>query len=372
MKESYPHPAQIEIDLVQFKKNVSLVKQYLGETKFCLPVKANAYGHGLIEMSKAAEEAGVDMLAVAHLHEGMMLRRSGIKVPILVLGAFHEDQVLDLIQYDLQFTISSRYKADLVHARHGSEKKKCLVHLELDTGMQRTGVRESSLPHLYQHVKSLSCFDVVGIYSHLAVADEKEHPFNEEQQNRFQEVMNHPLFKGEPLLWHIANSSGIVNFPNLHLQMARPALITFGYVPEHLKEKFPGIKPCFSLKSRIAYFKVVEEGEGISYGHTYHTKSETRIITIPVGYGDGFRRALSNCGSILHRGKRYPIVGAICMDQFMCDIGSNEAYVGDEVVLIGCQGAEEIQMEEIASLCDTIPYEILCQFNERIPRVYLR
>ncbi len=371
MKEIYPHPSKIEVNISQFKKNVSLIKEYLKGTKYCLPVKANAYGHGLVPVSRAAESAGVDYLAVAHLHEGIILRLHNIKIPILVLGAIHEDQIRDLIDFDLEFTLSSKYKAELVHSKCEVLGKGCKVHLELDTGMQRTGVRHETLLELYRHVKNQSCFNVVGIYSHLATADEPSHPFNEVQKKRFEEIKKHPQFRGDNLLWHVANSPGMVHFPTLHHGMVRPALLTFGFVPDLLKETFEGISPCFSLKSKIAYFKVVGKGEGISYGHTYHTKTKTRIITIPVGYGDGYRRSLSNKGSIIHRGKRYPIVGTICMDQFMVDLGEDEGYVGDEVVLIGKQGDEEIKVEEIASTCDTIPYEILCQFNERIPRIYL-
>ena len=152
--------------------------------------------------------------------------------------------------------------------------------------------------------------------------------------------------------------------------MVRTSLLALGYLPENAPPELHGIAPCFSLKTKVAYFKVVEKGEGISYGHSYITPEQTRIVTLPVGYGDGYRRCLSNRGSVLIRGKRFPIVGTICMDQFMVDVGSQEVFVGEEVVLIGSQGSEEIPLMEIARLCDTIPYEVLCLFNDRIPRIY--
>jgi alanine racemase len=176
--------------------------------------------------------------------------------------------------------------------------------------------------------------------------------------------------QGTPLIRHLANSGGIIYYPQAHFDMVRPSLVTFGYLPSHPPSAYQAVSPCLSLKAKVAYFKVVKAGEGVSYGHSYVTPRQTRIVTIPVGYGDGFRRALSNQGSVLIRGKRFPICGTICMDQFMVDVGDAEVYVGDEVVLIGKQGKEEIRLEEVAKLCETIPYEILCQINERIPRVY--
>jgi alanine racemase len=358
-----PHPAWIEIDLTQFRNNISIIRKYIGKSLFCLPVKANAYGHGLCEIGKAAEEAGIDYLGVAHLQEGIGLRNAGLKLPILVLGAFHEDQINDLIDYNLEFAISSKYKAELVAEK--SKGRKCRVHLEVDTGMQRTGVRPETARTLLPYLKSLENLEVVGIYSHLATADRPQDPLALKQIQNFQE-----LVKDIPLLRHLANSGGTAYFPEAHLDMVRPSLLTFGYLPEPCPAPLQEIRPCFSLKAKVSYFKVVKPGEGISYGHSYVTKKQTRIVTVPVGYGDGYRRCLSNRGSVLIRGKRFPICGTICMDQFMVDVGDEEVFVGDEVVLIGKQGNEEITLKEVAELCDSIPYEILCQLNERIPRIY--
>ncbi|HEY5235227.1 MAG TPA: alanine racemase [Rhabdochlamydiaceae bacterium] len=364
-----PHPSWIEIDLVQFRKNISIIRKHIGSSLFCLPVKANAYGHGLCEIGKAAEEAGIDYLGVAHLQEGIGLRKAGVTLPILVLGAIHEDQIHDLIDYNLEFTISSKYKAELVaeksQARQGCRSR---VHLEVDTGMQRTGVRPETARTLLPYLKSLENLEVVGIYSHLATADRPQDPLALKQIQAFQDLIKD--FKDIPLIRHLANSGAVAYFPEAHLDMVRPSLITFGYLQEPCPASLQEIKPCFSLKAKVSYFKVVKPGEGISYGHSYVTNKQTRIVTIPVGYGDGYRRSLSNLGSVLIRGKRFPICGTICMDQFMVDVGDQEVFVGDEVVLIGKQGNEEITLKEVSKLCDTIPYEILCQLNERIPRVY--
>lgn len=369
--DKFPHPSWIEIDLKQFRKNLAIVRKHVGESLICLPIKANAYGHGLCPIGKVAEEAGVDYLAVAHLQEGIKLRQANIRIPILVLGAIHEDQILDLINFNLEFTISSKFKADLVAKRFKKLRQKCRVHIEVDTGMQRTGVRCSTATRLYQHLKELACFEIIGIYSHLATADMPNHPFAQKQIDAFNALVNDPIFQGASLIRHLANSGGVIHFSGSHLDMVRPSLLTFGYVSQNSSDTLEGISPCFSLKTKVSYFKVVEKGEGISYGHSYVTQKQTRIATIPVGYGDGYRRSLSNRGSVLIRGRRFPIVGTICMDQFMVDVQDQEVYVGDEVVLIGKQGNEEIPLMEIAQLCDTIPYEVLCLFNDRIPRIYI-
>lgn len=367
----YPHPSIIEINLTQFKKNIAIVRSHIKDSLFCLPVKANAYGHGLYEIANVAQEEGIDYLAVAHLQEAIILRQNNIHIPILVLGAIHEDQVRHLIDFDLDISISSKFKAQMVVNECKKLHKKCRIHLEVDTGMHRTGVRPDTAIDLFDYIKKSGYFNVIGIYSHLVSADQSENPFNEKQIEKFYQLMEHPIFQGENIIWHLANSGGTTFFSKTHLHMVRPALITFGYLQAQYPSTLEGIKSCFSIKTKVAYFKVVEEGEGIGYGHSFVTKKKTRIVTIPVGYGDGYRRSLSNKGEVLIRGKRFPIVGAICMDQFMVDIGNNEVYVGDEVVLIGKQGNEEITLQEVATLCDTIPYEILCLFNNRMQRVYI-
>jgi alanine racemase len=365
------HPTWIEIDRAQFKKNISIIKKHVAPSLFCLPVKANAYGHGLKEMGQAAVDAGVDYLAVAHLKEAIALRQYGINIPILVLGAIHEDQIEDFIEWGLEFTISSKFKAELVAKVCQNRCAKVKVHVEIDTGMHRTGVRPDTAIHLIEFIDSYPCFQLTGVYSHLATADVPLDPHALKQIEAFRKVLSHEIFSQRKILRHMANSSACLFYPTSFFDMVRPSLLAFGYGPENMPKALAGIAPCFSLKSKVSYFKVVKEGEGISYGRGYITKKATRIVTIPIGYGDGLRRSLSNQGSILLRGRRYPICGSICMDQCMVDLGDDEGYVGDEVVLIGAQGDENISLMEVAQLCETIPYEVLCFFNERIPRIYV-
>lgn len=366
----FNYSSWIEIDLKQFKKNISLIKEFIGSSLLCLTVKANSYGHGLIEMSKIAQDQNVDYLAVANLLEGIKLRNENIKLPILVLGTFHEDQISDLLKYDLEITISSFFKALIVKEYCSKHNKKCKVHLKIDTGMRRIGIRPDTGIDLYKFLKSEKCFILKGIFSHFACAEDKSHPMNKIQRDAFDDFIN-KIKPDKSILCHLANSGAVCNMDNCFKDMVRLGVLPFGCYPKTLPEKLADVKPIFSVKSKVSFFKVVKENEGISYGHTYVTKNQTRIVTIPIGYGDGYPRNLSNKGQVLIKGKRYPIVGIICMDQFMVDVGNDNAYIGDEVVLIGKQKNEKIEILEIANLCNTVTCEILCAFNERLPRVYI-
>ena len=359
------HPAWIEIDLAQFRKNIAAIRRRIGQCKLCLPVKANAYGHGLIPISLAAQEAGVDVIAVSCLKEGVELRRAKVRCPILVFGAIHEEQIDDLIDHELEFSISSRFKAELVAKK--CRGRVCRVHLEVDTGMHRTGVRPETAVRLFEELQRFGCFEIVGIYSHLATADSPNDPFASVQIKAFQALR--AVIGGEGIVWHLANSGGVYYYPASYFDMVRPGLLCYGLTPDGRKD--PEIRPIFTLKARVSYFKVVAADQGISYGHLYRTTQQTRIVTIPVGYGDGYPRSLSNCASVLLRGKPYPVAGRICMDQLMVDIGSDEAFVAEEVTLIGRQGQEEIAIWDLARQSNSDPREILCRFNDRIPRVYI-
>jgi alanine racemase len=369
-QKTFAHPAWIEIYLAQFVKNILALKSYMPAQKICLAIKANAYGHGLIPIAQTAQKNGVDYLAVAHLQEGALLREAGITLPILVLGAIHENQLPDLLNYDLEFTIASAYKAELVELYCKQSKQKARVHIEIETGMQRTGMRPETAWTLIKKLQHSDEIELKGIYSHLACAEKPNDPITQQQITDFREIEAkvRPLFP--KMIAHLANSGGILYYPEAGFDMIRPGILLFGYNCPVDHVLFDKIKPFFSIKAHIAFFKTVQANQGISYGHTYQTAGLTHIVTVPVGYGDGLRRSLSNKGSVLIHGKRYPIVGTICMDQFMVDIGMDEAYVGDEIVLIGKQGSAEITLEEMALLAETISYEILCHFNDRLPRIY--
>lgn len=363
----FAHPAWIEIDLDQFVLNIQALKAFIPKQKICLTVKANAYGHGIIPIAKVAERHGIDYLGVAHSQEGAMLREAGITIPILVLGAIHEEQLPDLLKYDLEFTLSSIYKAELVAKICKQLNKTAKVHIEVETGMQRTGMRPETAMKLVEQIEHYDCLTLRGIYSHLAAAEIPNLASNEQQIALFQDFVNHVRKKHSNILVHMANSGGVLHYPQALFDMVRIGLLLFGYGVPAESALANKIKPFFAVKAKISFFKSVAAGQGVSYNHTYKTKEQTRIITVPVGYGDGLRRDLSNKGSVVIRDHHYPIVGNICMDQFMVDIGQHEAHVGDEVIIID---AQHNTLESMARLIHTIPNEILCGFNDRLPRIY--
>ncbi len=366
------HPTVIEINKRIFENNLVQVRKQIGAgVRLLLPVKANAYGHGLIPVAQLAEPF-IDYFGVACLDEGICLRQNGITKPILVFGAIDEEQIRGLVENNLEITISSMYKARLVHEFCLKYDKKCKVQIKVDTGMNRVGIRPESFNPLLDFVLASSVLILTGVYSHLAMSEVTDNSVTESQITSFSAIVETVKVRKPSVICHLANSGGVCYHPSSYFDMVRPGLLSYGYFPgEKLTTgNLVEIKSCFSLKSRVSYFKVVNKGAGISYNHRYHTSEMTRIVTIPIGYGDGYRRGLSNSGEVIIRNKRYQISGTICMDMFMVDIGSNgESYVGDEVVLIGKQGDQELKIEELASKLDTIIYEVLVGFNERIPRV---
>ncbi len=362
------HATIIEVDAGAFIKNLAAIRQTVGQVKICLPVKANAYGHGIVKMAQIAEEY-VDYLAVACLDEGEILRQNGISKPILVFGAFGEEDVPGLIANNLEITISSTLKATQVTNYCKKSGKTARVHIKVDTGMNRVGVRVTTAPELFRYVLSMPELNLTGVYSHLTSADDNDSQATLEQIAKFETIVELAKTLKPDIICHLANSAGVCYYPQSYLDMVRPGILSYGYFPNQAVATLPlnHIKPCFSLKSRIIYTKVVEPGQGISYNSRYITQNTTRVITIPIGYGDGYPRMLSNSGEVLLRGNKY----TICMDMLMVDIGKHGVgYVGDEIVLIGKQDKQEITLHRVADRCQTIIYEILCGFNGRIPRVY--
>ncbi len=308
IKKTYSHSTWIDIDLPRFQANLIEIRRAIGpQVKLCFPVKANAYGHGITAMGQVAEPY-VDYFGVSCLQEGMQLRALGIHKPILMLGAVDTQQMLDAIDHNIMLTIASLYKAQKASETAQQLNKIASVHIEIETGMQRTGMRADSAMPVIEYVLANPWLKLEGIYSHFATAD-RPNDLNTQQQIQQFSAFVAPLKKRYPeLICHLANSDGIIYYPQSYFDMVRPGILTLGHSTSALAlPQFADIQSCFSLKSRISFFKVVAAGQGISYGHHYQTKQQTRIITVPIGYGDGYRRALSQQGSVLIRGKRYPI-----------------------------------------------------------------
>lgn len=366
----------IEIDINIFKNNLQAIRAHINlispKTKFCLPVKADAYGHGLVKMALLAEPF-VDYYGVATLDEGIVLRNSGIIKPILVFGAFSDADIPGLVRNNLEITVSSTFKAENLAKFCNEYNLTCDVHIKVDTGMGRVGVRVDNANRLIDLVNNNPALTLVGVYSHLACSDENDSKFTLHQLSEFAPVVTYAKSIKPSILCHIANSGAVCYYPNSYLDMIRPGILSYGYFPKEkiTTGKLSQIKPCYTLKSQVVYFKTMEKNLGISYNRTYITPTFTRIVTLPIGYGDGYKRALSNIGNVIIRGEKYTISGTICMDMLMIDIGPDgEAYVGDEVILIGHQGKENIDLEEVAKKCTTNVYEILCGFTSRVQRHY--
>ena len=370
MTAASQRPTRIRVDLDALSHNLAAIRAHVGVPVMAI-VKANAYGHGLVPVALHLQAQGVDQLGVAFLEEGIALRQAGVTIPILVLGGIFGPQVAQFIAHDLEITVSSLDKLRQVEAAAESLGRKAVVHLKIDTGMERIGVHSYSCgPFIEAAVASKWC-EIKGVYSHLACPDDPASPMTLQQLQRFEEACAHFARLGAPMpLRHLANSGGVLHFPQTHLDMVRPGILMYGVMPDPASRRTVDVRPALSLVSQVVYFKVVRAGNPVSYGATWAPARDTRIVTIPIGYGDGWPRALSSRGEVLIRGHRYPLVGRVCMDQFMVDIGDGTAWNEDEVVLIGRQGDEAISAEDVAGRAGTIAYEILTGLNERIPREY--
>lgn len=334
-------------------------------------LKANAYGHGLITCARYLSEWGATYLGVAFVEEGIELRKAGIKTPVLALGGVAGRQIESFLEYDIDLTASSIMKLDAIESVARKLNKSPRVHLKIDTGMERIGVHSYNARTFLERARVCKQCKIVGIFSHFATAENVDLGFADEQLRRFKEVLAVAEGIGLKFDWtHMANSGAILQLPNSHFNMVRPGLTLFGLPPaQHLSGSID-LRPVASLRSEVVYFKVIPAGVSVSYDMTWHSTEQTRIVTVACGYGDGYSRRLSNCGEVLIRGKRYPIVGKVCMDQFMVNLGAGEAYNGDTVVLIGRQGDQEIGAESIASLVQTDIRDVLLSINQRVPRCY--
>lgn len=366
-------PTFVEVDLRRLTGNLRAIRQHVGPAKVMAILKANAYGHGLVEVARHLTREGIDYLGVAFLEEGILLREQGISAPILVLGGIMGNQVPLFLDYDLALTASSVEKLTQIEKEAGRRGVTARVHLKIDTGMERIGVHYYSAGELLDAALGCSHCEVEGIYSHFANADAADLTSAHVQLERFRRVLEMCEERGlHPPLRHMANSGAIIQLPDSHLDMVRAGILLYGVYPAAELPRAVPVQPALAWKSHVVYFKVVQPGHSVSYGSTWQTDHMVRVVTIPVGYGDGYFRSLSNRAEVIIRGKRYPVIGHICMDQLMVNIEWETAYNGDEVVLLGESGDSEISAGELAQWAGTIPYEVLTNINTRVPRIYIR
>jgi alanine racemase len=366
-------PVWAEINLDAIRHNVGEVRRLIGpEAAIMAVVKAEAYGHGGFEVARAALEAGANWLGVALLEEGIALRRAGITAPLLVLTPLTAGQATAVVAHTLSVAICDMAAVRALSTAVSQVDRKIAVHVKVDTGMGRVGLPPSETAAFLEKLTAMPGIEVEGLFSHLATADEPDKTYAREQIARFERLVQE-LIATEllPRYVHIANSAAVIDLPEAHYNLVRPGIMLYGLPPSaEVGLERVQLKPALTLKTRVIFVKRVPAGTGISYGQKYHTTQAATIATIPIGYADGWSRRLSGRVSALIHGKRYPLVGTICMDQCMIDLGDDPVAIGDEVVLLGAQGSELITADEIAAVLGTINYEATCMISDRVPRIY--
>lgn len=373
--EERMRPVWVEVDLEAVQDNLRKIREVVGaKPKIMAVVKAEAYGHGAVAVAKAAVSAGAEWLGVAMPEEGIALRKAGIDEPILVFGPLLPEQAGQFCAHRLTGSITT-FESALALSREAERRGiEAAAHVKVDTGMGRVGIPPREAETFVRRLLTLPRIKVEGIYSHFATADEEDLTYAYHQLSAFQRVLSDLDRAGIDIpLKHLANSAGMLNIPESRFDLVRAGIILYGLYPSPtFNRNLISLKPAFTLKARVTQVKRVPPGTGISYGQHYHTKNETNILTMPLGYADGWARALSGKAHVLVKGRSYPLVGTICMDQCMAEVGDTQVEVGEEVVLIGKQGREEITVDQVAAQLDTINYEVVCMISDRVPRVYTR
>ena len=365
-------PTVGEVDLGALEFNYRQIKKRIPEdVKLLAVVKADAYGHGAVPISLRLEKLGVEFLGVAIPEEGVELRRGGVKTPILILGGIFGNEVDQIFRFRLTPVIFKKDSLRILSREAERRKRKVKVHLKVDTGMGRLGVPLNLWSDFLREVTRFPRIETEGILSHFAMTDE-EKGFTQNQWRAFQEAVTSAQELGIccPYL-HMANSATLTTFPAYSARLVRPGIMLYGSYPAPTFRSRIPLKPVMTLKTHIHFLKSVPPGTRISYGGMFKAKRKSLITTLPIGYADGYSHHLSNHGEVLIHGKRAPVVGKVCMDFIMVDVTHiPRVSVGDEVILMGRQGKEQITPEEIAEKINSISYEVLCSIGKRVPRVY--
>jgi alanine racemase len=378
-----------EVDLSAIAHNTRELRRIIRpKTSLMVGVKADGYGHGAIEVSKTALSNGADALGVARLEEGIVLRKAGIHAPILIFGYTLPKLADDLVDYDLIQTVYDVGTAKQLSTFVSGRNKILKIHIKVDTGMGRLGMLSPDHPenrlgvqyvgNTLSGIKKIACFsglELKGIYTHFASSDNKDKRNAEKQFRRFINLLDDLKSDGVSIsLRHAANSGAIIDMPHTHLDMVRAGISFYGLYPSfEVSQNRIQLMPAMSLKAKVIHVKTVPAGFAVSYNSTWKSCVKTTIATVPVGYGDGFSRAFSNRGQMLIHGERVPIVGRVCMDLTLLDVGRiPQVKIGDEVVIFGRQKDQILSVDDLANCIDTINYEIICTLTSRVPRVYLK
>ncbi|CAN5861436.1 alanine racemase [soil metagenome] len=369
-------PVWVDVDLGAVTANVEVLRAVAGPVRFCAVVKADGYGHGAAPVSRAALAGGADLLGVALVAEGAELRDATIAAPVLVLSQASPDELDDLVAHDLDATVDTAEGIAALAAaarRRGRDASRPVgAHLKIDTGMHRVGAQPHEALDLARAIEADAGLRLASVFTHLAVADEPDLAFTEEQTDRYEAVLGSLKAAGIAVGYrHAANTAGTIAHPRARFDLVRCGIGIYGLDPSPALAGRVALRPALSLRARVSHVKRVAAGEGLSYGLRYRTERDATIATVPLGYADGVPRRLSPTGgSVLLGGHRRPIAGTITMDQFLVDCADDRVCVGDEVVLIGPQGTERIEAEDWATRLGTIGYEVVCAISPRVPRRY--
>lgn len=369
--------AWAEINLDNIAHNTRQIKNFIGNnTDILAIVKAEAYGHGLIETSKVIVNSGATSLGVATYEEGITLRNNGISVDILILGYTPKQRLVDVINNNLIQTVFNKDMARDISKESKKLNKTAQIHIKIDTGMSRLGFKSNHTTiEDVLYISKLPNISITGIYTHLAMSESSDKSFTYEQYHQFQYITNRLKEEGlSNFKEHICNSGGILNNIDLHMDLVRPGLILYGLSPSlEVDTSKLNLKPALSLKTRISNLKTLSKGVSVGYDRTFFTKRETIVATVPIGYADGYPRALSNKGKVIIGNSYAPIIGNVCMDQMMIDVTDiKDIKMDDEVLLIGKKGDMEISADKIAELVGSISREVMCNIGKRVPRVYIK
>ena len=365
-------PTIAEIDLSAIAHNFRQIRKLVGpDVKICPAVKADAYGHGAIPVSRAVLAEGADMLGVATVEEAVELRETGIDAPILIFGCLFEDQIPDVIEHDITPMVCSRSFAEELSRQALVSGKRIKVHVKVDTGMGRVGVQADEAVDFVLGIHELSGLEIEGIFTHFPSSDEEDLGFTHRQIADLKEIIRDIESAGVSIpIRHAANSAAILGIPDSYFNMVRPGLVLYGLYDSDISGNVD-LRQAMTLKTKIACLKELPPGRTVSYGRTFTTSRPTLVATLPIGYADGYNRLLSNRGPALVRSQRVHVIGRVCMDQTMLDVTDVPGVlVGDEVVLYGTQGNETISIREIARILNTITYEVACSVSRRVARVY--
>ena len=371
-------PTQATISLDALEHNVTQIQKSIGNPRKMLAVvKANAYGHGAVRIAQALAGLGVDFLGVATCEEAIELRQASITIPILVLGGFFPGQGIYAHQFDLTPVVYTLETAQELSQFAATSKRTIPIHLKIDTGMGRLGILPSEIPLFIEKLSGLKNIKIEGVLSHLADTNQENHSgleFTRRQVEIFNQQIETLIQMGiDPLYRHLANSAASIDELPDSFNLVRPGIMLYGSYPAKRFQQKIDLKPVMNLSTKIISLKKVPQGTSISYGRTFTCKRESLIATLPIGYADGYSRALSNRGEVLIRERKAPVVGVVCMDLVMIDVTDIPGVgLGDEAILMGSQGSEVITAEDIAEKMSTISYEFLCGIGPRIPRVYTK